>query len=64
MDQIIKKKEVLKMEELNELFEIADKMEQLIGTEDMILSLLKQMNIDDLRETLKFLDRMHDTNLF
>ena len=52
------------MEELNELFEIADKMEQLIGTEDMILSLLKQMNIDDLRETLKFLDRMHDTNLF
>ena len=64
MEQIIKKKEVLKMEELNELFEIADKMEQLIGTEDMILSLLKQMNIDDLRETLKFLDRMHDTNLF
>ena len=64
MDQIIKKKEVLKMDELNELFEIADKMKQLIGTEDMILSLLKQMNIDDLRETLKFLDRMHDTNLF
>ena len=64
MDQIIKKKEVLKMKEVNELFEIADEMEQLIGTEEMLISLLKQMNVDDLREALEFLDRMHDTNLF
>ena len=52
------------MEEVNELFEIADEMVQRIGKDEMILSLLKQMNVDDLRETLEFLDRMHDTNLF
>ena len=52
------------MNEINELFEIADEMEQIIGTEEMLFSLLKQMNIDDLRESLEFLDRMHDTNLF
>ena len=64
VDQIIKKKEVLKMKEMNELFEIADEMEQLIGTEEMLLSLLKQMTETELREALKFLDRIHDTNLF
>ena len=64
MDQIIKKKEVLKMKEVNELFEIADEMEQLIGTEEMLLSLLKQMTEKELKEALEFLDRIHDTNLF
>ena len=59
-----KKKEVLKMEEVNELFEIADEMEQLIGTEEMLLSLLKQMTEKELKEALEFLDRTHDTNLF
>ena len=52
------------MKEVNELFEIADEMEQLIGTEEMLLSLLKQMNVDALKEALEFLYRMHDTNLF
>ena len=64
VDQIIKKKEVLKMAEVNELFEIADEMEQLIGTEEMLLSLLKQMTEKELKEALEFLDRAHDTNLF
>ena len=52
------------MEEVNELFEIADEMEQLIGKDEMLLSLLKQMTVNDLREALEFLDRAHDTNLF
>ena len=49
---------------MNDLFEIAEKMEEMIGTEDLLLSLLKQMNIDELRESLEYIDRMHDTNLF
>ena len=52
------------MKEVNELFEIADEMKQLIGTDEMLLSLLKQMNSNELREALEFLDSMHDTNLF
>ena len=52
------------MKEVNELFEIADEMEQLIGTEEMLLSLLKQMTEKELKEALEFLDRIHDTNLF
>ena len=52
------------MKEVNKLFEIADEMEQLIGTEEMLLSLLKQMTEKELKEALEFLDRTHDTNLF
>ena len=64
VDQIIKRKRFLKMKEVNELFEIADEMEQIIGTEEMLLSLLKQMTEKELKEALEFLDRTHDTNLF
>ena len=62
--QIIKRKRFLKMKEVNELFEIADEMEQIIGTEEMLLSLLKQMTEKELKEALEFLDRIHETNLF
>ena len=64
VDQIIKRKRFLKMKEVNELFEIADEMEQIIGTEEMLLSLLKQMTEKELKEALEFLDRIHETNLF
>ena len=49
---------------VSELFEIAEEMEQLIGTEELLLSLLKQMSIDELRGSLEYIDRMHETNLF
>lgn len=49
---------------INELFEIAEKMEQFIGTEELLLALLKQMNIDELQGALEYIDRMYDTNLF
>lgn len=52
------------MEELNKLFEIAKELKNYIGTEDFILSILKQMSIDELEETLRFIDRIYDTNLF
>ena len=49
---------------INELFEIAEELENIIGTEELLLSILKQMDIDELRNTLEFIDRMYDTNLF
>ena len=52
------------MNEINKLFEIAEELENIIGTDELLLSLLKQMDIDELRNTLEFIDRMYDTNLF
>lgn len=49
---------------INELFEIAEELENIIGTDELLLSILKQMSIEELEETLRFIDRMHDTNLF
>lgn len=49
---------------MKELFEIVEQLENMIGTDELLLSLLKQMNIDELREALEFIDRTHDTNLF
>lgn len=49
---------------VEELYEIADKMEELLGTKELLDSLLKQMNIDELKESLEYIDRMHDTNCF
>ena len=49
---------------VEKLYEIADEMEQSIGTEELLLALLKQMNIDELQGALEYIDRMYDTNLF
>ena len=66
MDQIIKKKEVIKMNELtmNELFEIAEELEQILGTKTFLLDLLYQMTKTELYEALEYIDRARDTNLF
>ena len=57
-------KEGINMNEINKLFEIAEELENIIGTDELLLSLLKQMDIDELRNTLEFIDRMYDTSLF
>ena len=49
---------------VNELFELAEELEELLGTKELLLNLLKQMNATDLYEALEYIDRMNDTNLF
>ena len=49
---------------VNELFKVAEKMEEMLGTDELLLSLLKQMSSDDLQEALEYIDRMQETNLF
>ena len=49
---------------VDELYEIAEKMEELLGTKELLDSLLKQMSVDELKDSLEYVDRMQDTNLF
>ena len=46
------------------LYEIAEKLEDLIGTRQFLDDLLMQMTANELFEALKYIDRMNDTNLF
>ena len=47
--------------------ELIEKMEELkdaIGSDELLLSLALALSSDELQENLKYIDCMHDTNIF
>ena len=48
---------------MNELFEIAEEMEELMGTKEFLNELLIQMSKNELYEALEYIDRMWYMNL-
>ena len=49
---------------IHELLDIAEELEQLIGTKELLNDLIDQMTKTELYEALEYIDRMRDTNLF
>lgn len=49
---------------MNELYNKAEELKELLGTELLLNELIQAMSTDELRENLEFIDRMHDTNIF
>lgn len=47
-----------------ELYEVAEQMVEMLGTEHMLDELLRAMDSKELQENLEFIDRTNDTNLF
>ena len=48
----------------NELVEILDKMELELGTDELLLALVKALDSDTLQDTMKYIDRVYELNLF
>ena len=48
----------------NELVEILDKMELELGTDELLLALVKVLDSDTLQDTMKYIDRVYELNLF
>ena len=48
----------------NELVEIMDKMELELGTDELLLALVKALDSDTLQDTMEYINRMYDLNLF
>lgn len=44
----------------NELMEIADQMEQDLGTDNLLEDLMKAMSSDELQDNLAYISRMYD----
>lgn len=50
--------------ERDELFEKLEMMKEIMGTDDLLMEIALSMNTKDLEETLTFIDRMNDTDVF
>ena len=48
----------------DQLFDKLDKMVEMLGADETILSLAKAMDSRELEDNLKYIDRMNDLNLF
>ena len=48
----------------NELMNKLDELVEMLGADNAINELAKAMDSKELEENLKFIDRMHDLNLF
>lgn len=48
----------------NELVEILDKMQLELGTDELLLALVKALDSDTLQDTMKYIDRVYELNLF
>lgn len=47
----------------NDLYEKADKVENVLGTENLLVELEKALSSDELKECLEFIERMHDLDI-
>ena len=48
----------------NELYEVAENMENQLSAKVLLDALLQAMDSNDLQENLEYIDRMHNTCLF
>lgn len=48
----------------NELMGIVDKMDNDLGTDEVLLALVKALDSDTLQDTLEYINRMYDLDLF
>ena len=48
----------------NELVEILDKMQLELGTDELLLALVKVLDSDTLQDTMKYIDRVYELDLF
>lgn len=47
----------------NELFEIADEVEDMLGSDELLLAIMKAMSSKDLQETLEYINRCYDLDI-
>ena len=48
----------------DELIEKMEELKDVIGSDDLLLSLALALSSDELQENLEYIDRMFDTNVF
>lgn len=47
----------------NELLNIVDDMQEALGTDELLLAIVKAMTSKDLQETLEYINRYYDLNI-
>lgn len=52
------------LKDKTELYEIAEQMEEMIGSKELLENLMMAMDSDELQKNLEFIDRMMDMNIF
>lgn len=48
----------------NTLMDKMDELKELMGADTLLEELARALSVDDLRDNLEYIDRMHDTNVF
>lgn len=48
----------------NKLMDNVDKMKDIIGADELLDALCRAMSSDELEDNLRYIDRMHETNVF
>lgn len=61
------RKEVLKMTnkqmEKSEMMDILDKMQEAMGTDELLMAIVKAMTSKDLQETMEYINRCYDLDI-
>jgi hypothetical protein len=47
----------------NELMDILDKMQEAMGTDELLLAIVKAMSSKDLQETMEYINRCYDLDI-
>ena len=48
----------------NKLLDIVDKMKDIMGADELLEAICRAMSSDALEDNLRYIDRMHETNVF
>ena len=51
---------IIMTKDKNELVDIADQIQQDLGTDELLLALIKAMSSDELQSNLEYISRMYD----
>ena len=52
-----------KQMEKSELMDTLDKMQEALGTDELLMAIVKAMTSKDLQETMEFINRCYDLNI-
>lgn len=47
----------------NELMDILDKMQEALGTDELLMAIVKAMTSKDLQETMEYINRCYDLDI-
>lgn len=47
----------------NELMDILDKMQEALGTDELLMAIVKAMSSKDLQETMEYINRCYDLDI-